>query len=145
MEQTKNDSNGPIDVSSGNVEPRSTSRYIGKEERAIPRDKLIEYFIQQTGMTIEDYMIGKVWDQACVAVGALMEPDVLGYFQVGLEIYALLSSIEDAMTAIDLGTAIVNMPSGARYFVAISNNYEWLSGSGNHTGYYSEMTYLYRN
>lgn len=137
--------NNIIKAPASGVAPQYTSTPIGSEERAIPREHILEYFLEQTGYTIQDYVSGKIFEVAAKAVGNMLKPDILGAFQTGLEIYDLLQSIDTAMTALELGTAIINMPSGARYFVAISNNYEWLSGSGNHIAYYSIMTYLYRN
>ncbi len=125
---------------------RSTSVLLSTEVEYIPADDLLYYFSEQVGMTFEDYLEGEVINGVTNSVltffGAMLKPQVLALVQLGIKVAEICNAINTAMTALDLGAAFYDMyqKQGTQLKVT-TNNYQWMSGSGNHITYYSEVIY----
>lgn len=120
---------------------RSTSVLLSTEVEYIPADDLLYYFSEQVGMTFEDYLEGEVINGVTNSVltffGAMLKPQVLALVQLGIKVAEICNAINTAMTALDLGAAFYDMyqKQGTQLKVT-TNNYQWMSGSGNHITYY---------
>ena len=126
--------------------PRSTSVLLSTEVEYIPADDLLYYFSEQVGMTFEDYLEGEVINGVTNSVltffGSMLKPQVLALIQLGITVAEICNAINAAMTALDLGAAFYDMyqKNGTQLKVT-TYNYQWMSGSGNHITYYSEVVY----
>ena len=128
------------------ISPRATSKLISSKAVNIPKADLIAYYLNETGMNLESYFQGQgesaINDAVLKAVGKVLKPSVFGLIKLIVNVAGICDAINSAMTALELGRAIYNVfKRNGRQLRIVTNNYEWLSGSGNHSSYYSEVIY----
>ncbi len=128
------------------ISPRSSSKLISSKAVNISKADLAAYYLSQTGMDLKSVLEGKiqgeVTDQLLKAIGKVVKPKVYGLLQLLVGVANICSAINTAMTALDLGRAIYDVyKRNGRQLRVVTRNYQWLSGSGNHVGYYSEIIY----
>lgn len=128
------------------ISPQATSKLISSKAVNVPKADLMSYYLQATGMTLESYFQGKgqdaITDAVLKAVGKAVKPKVFGLIQLIVEVAGICDAINTAMTALELGKAIYDVyKRNGRQLRIVTNNYEWLSGSGNHSSYYSKVVY----
>lgn len=125
---------------------QATSKLISSKAVNIPKADLAAYFLDATGMTLESYFQGKgedaITDAVLKAVGKAVKPKVYNLIKLLVDVAGICDAINTAMTVLELGKAIYNVyKRNGRQLRIVTNNYEWLSGSGNHSSYYSKVTY----
>lgn len=128
------------------VDPASTSKFLYEKSKLIPYNDLAKYYLQQTGYDLNGYLKSQAQDIITDAVkkslGKILKPKVMGLISVIIDGIGVVSAIDTAMTAVKLGAAIHNVwKKGGKNLKVVTKNYEWLSGSGNHSSYYSEIEY----
>ena len=135
-----------------------TSTAIAKDEMVKSTSHLIRTeSISYTAADFADYVVetlGTSWGTAFVTIIASipakkLEAALLSY--IGIEysaIIAVIGIVEAIKAAVDtakLANVTRQLKDGNYTRVIVTaNNYEWLSGSGNHTGYYSTVSYSLR-
>jgi hypothetical protein len=148
----KMETNNMINVSD------DTSTAIAKDEMVKSTSHLISTeSISYTAADFADYVVetlGTSWGTAFVTIIASipakkLEAALLSY--IGIEysaIIAVIGIVEAIKAAVDtakLANVTRQLKDGNYTRVIVTaNNYEWLSGSGNHTGYYSTVSYSLR-
>ena len=128
------------------ITPQSTSTLISSDTRVIPVSQLDQYYREATGMTLTSYLAnqvtGAITNVIKEAIGKKLKPKFLGIYNLIFDVADICSAINQAMTALELGSAICDVytKNGSGLKVVVKN-YEWLSGSGNHVSYYSTIDY----
>ena len=124
-----------------NVEARYTERLIGTETVEITYDEALEILADELDMS----SFGSV-NEAILAVGitAVLVTIKDELKQRVVETLSLVTSIiiaiKEAIDNSDFTSQCRQLEPGKKLVCTI-NNYEWLSGSGNHTAYFSETSY----
>lgn len=75
-----------------------------------------------------------------MAIKECMAKTLAGYLGIALSITAIIQEIEKSIDAAKVRQLLEGASDDDRIKVTTSF-YAWLSGSGNHTGYYAETTY----
>ena len=124
------------------IEPLSTSHLISTKSITYNKTEFTEYVIEQEGTTWGTVFSTIIFSMPAAKLEALL----LTYVGIKLSwiiyvadvVFAIKAAI-NTKTLREMNAGLVNHD----YIVITSRNYEWLSGSGNHAGYYSEISYSY--
>ncbi len=112
-----------------------TETFTGKE--------LTKYLNEERGSNYKD-LPEALMSLGVTAVGSiLISPlavQIAGILGLGIAVATVIQVIEDGMDSKKLASVLEEVGDHGTLEVTTSF-YEWLSGSGNHTGYYSETTY----
>lgn len=114
---------------------KKTETFTGKE--------LTKYLNEERGKNYEDLTEALVGLGVATAGVVLVNPlavQMAGILGLGIATATVIEVIEDGMDSKKLASVLEDVGDNGTLQVTTSF-YEWLSGSGNHTGYYSETTY----
>lgn len=131
-------------METNNIEPRSTSFYLGTKTLALTYEEATRALIKDS-LVAANIAIPIAIATAIAEVGySRVETCLKDEFKKMAKTLSLsLAIITAIQTAITNGPALVNllnMGVNDTLYVKI-DYYEWLSGSGNHTAYYAETEY----
>ena len=121
----------------------ATSTLIKSSTTTYTQKELLMYLNDSQQLNFETLAAGIASLRVSV-VGTLLKPGIAakitGAIGVGLSIVGLADIIEDGIKASEMAPYLEKL--GTNDSMKITTNlYEWLSGSGNHTEYYTEEKY----
>lgn len=121
----------------------ATSTLIKSSTTTYTQKELLMYLNDSQQLNFETLAAG-IASLGVSVVGTLLKPGIAakitGAIGVGLSIVGLADIIEDGIKASEMAPYLEKL--GTNDSMKITTNlYEWLSGSGNHTAYYTEEKY----
>lgn len=124
----------------------ANSRLLSTKVKDVPYSELASYYLKETGISLDAYFKSEgqaaLTNAALKALGKVVKPKVMGIISLVIDIAGVITAINDAMEAVELGKAVYNVwKAKAKALRVTTYNYEWRSGSGNHYSYYSEVKY----
>ncbi len=120
-----------------------SSTLIDKKIKTYSGKKLTRYLNEERGSSFDDLPEALASIGITVAGATLIPPlavSIATYLGIALGIDTVASIIEEDMDKRKLGRVLEEIGTTGTLEVT-TKFYEWLSGSGNHTGYYAEVTY----
>ena len=89
--------------------------------------------LEEIASTLEDEIVEKLIE--------LVAPAVVPAAGLGIAVAEVTTMLQDAMRWEDIYPYLNQMTNNNKRFRITTYYYEWISGSGNHTGYYIEEEY----
>lgn len=83
----------------------------------------------------------KLQDEIVERLIELIAPAVLPVASLGIAVNDVIIMLQDAMKWEDIYPYLSKMTNDSKRFKITTYYYEWISGSGNHTGYYVKEKY----
>ena len=121
----------------------ATSHLLKKETETFSGATLTKYLNEEKGTNYKDLPAALLGVGASVAGAILIGPlaaQIATALGLALGISTVIDVVESGMDEAKLAPVLEKVGANGTLEVTTSF-YEWLSGSGNHTGYYSETIY----
>lgn len=100
-----------------------------------------ENYLEWTVSDMLDAIASKLEDEIIEKLIELVAPAVVPAASLGIAVGEVIMMLQDAMKWEDIHPYLSKMTDDSKRFKITTYYYEWLSGSGNHTGYYVEEEY----
>lgn len=119
-----------------------TERLIKSTTERFSGDDIAIYVNEEYGTNYEDVALALVAlgvSAVTFAIIPVLAIEMATLLSLGITTSTVVEEIRKAMESEDLGSVLQSL--GGKDLKVTTKFYEWLSGSGNHTGYFSRVTF----